>query len=467
MSHDPGLGRIHFIGVGGAGVSGLARLYHDLGATVSGSDQADSPLLDALAAAGLRVWAGHDAARMNLAGRPDTVVYSSAVPPDDIELAAARAGGARLWRRATALARLAKGRRTVAVAGSHGKTTTTAMVVAALTAAGRDPGFVIGATLASDGRGAAWGRDREFVIEADESDGSFLEYPAEIAVITTIDADHLDHWGTVEAYRAGFESFATGPAVRLVVAGADDPGAAWLADRLRAQGRPVVTYGQAPGADWRLSRPSLDGLRPSAQLTTADWSGRLQLAVPGIHNLANAAAAVAVGAALGADPAALTAGLADFPGTERRFQPRGQAGGVTVFDDYAHHPTELRATLAAARTVTRGRVVVAFQPHLFSRTRDFADGFGAALAQADQVVVSDVYPAREQPLPGVSGALVAQAVADHGGQVVYVERLGDLALALAGLARPGDLVLLAGAGSITTVADDLLARLAAGRPEAL
>jgi UDP-N-acetylmuramate--alanine ligase len=376
-------------------------------------------------------------------GAPDTVVFSSAIKPDNPEYAAAAAQGSRLWHRSAALAALMLGRTGIAVAGTHGKTTTSGMIVTALQGAGLDPSYCIGSTLATTGRSAGLGSGDCFVVEADESDGTFLQYPARLVVVTNIGVDHLDNWLTADAYRAGFGRFARGDGVEWAVLSADDPGSAALAAELAAEGRQVVTFGVGPD-DNEAAGPA-----------------RVVLQVPGVHNRHNAAAALAVGEILGADPAALVAALGTFRGTARRFELKGEVDGIAVYDDYAHHPDEIAATLAAARTLPHTRVVAAFQPHLFSRTRDFADAFGAALAQADAVVVTDVYPAREEPIPGVTGELVADAVRGHGGTVTYVADLAGVAPALAALARPGDLVLTLGAGSITTAGPQVVALLEA------
>ncbi|MDR0285132.1 MAG: UDP-N-acetylmuramate--L-alanine ligase [Propionibacteriaceae bacterium] len=449
------LGRVHFIAIGGAGMSGVARGFVARGLPVTGSDQADSEALRALQALGVTCWVGHDA--RHVAGA-DTVVVSTAIRGDNVELVEARRRGLRVLHRSVALACLMEGYEVIAVAGTHGKTTTTAMCVAGLMGAGEDPSYVVGGTVLATGEGAHIGTGRFFVVEADESDGSFRQYPARIAVITNVEADHLDNWGTATHYAAGFAEFATGPGVELVILDADNPGTARLAATLARRGRRVSTYGESATAGLRLT-----DLHPAAhagELRGRDWSATLQIEAPGIHNLHNAAAALAVGEALGVDRAGFLAGLATFHGTARRFQHLGVAGGVTVVDDYAHHPTEVAATLAAARLAAGGnRVVVCFQPHLFSRTRDFADEFGRALAAADEVVVLDVYPAREDPIPGVTGELVAEAAARHGGRVHYVPEFGAAVDGLLSLVRPGDLVLTVGAGSVTTLGPALLARL--------
>jgi UDP-N-acetylmuramate--alanine ligase len=331
------------------------------------------------------------------------------------------------------------------------------MIVTALQGAGLDPSYCVGSVLANTGRSAGLGAGDCFVVEADESDGTFLQYPAEIVVVTNIGVDHLDNWVTPAAYRAGFGRFARGQGVAWVVASADDAGSAELADELAAEGRRVVTFGVGRGAD-----------RGQAPVPAPRDVGQAEgpvpdrpLLVPGRHPLHTALGALAVGEILGADRAALVAALEGFRGTARRFEAKGSVGGIDVYDDYAHHPDEITATLEAARTLHPNRVIAAFQPHLFTRTRDFAGQFGAALAAADIVVVTDVYPAREAPLPGVTGELVADAVHDHGGVVTYVPDLADVPAALAALARPGDLVLTLGAGSITRAGPQLTGLLEA------
>jgi len=452
-----GCGRVHFLAIGGAGMSGVAEGFQERGLTVSGCDQADSATLRELAGRGIGVAVGHDPDHLE---GIDTLVVSSAIRADNPELAEARRRGIRVLHRSLALASLMADRQVIAVAGTHGKTTTSAMCVVGLQAAGRDPSFVLGGTVMG-GTSAGIGTGPDFVVEADESDGTFLQYPATVAVITNIEADHLDNWVTPERYAAGFAEFASGAMVRTVVLDADDPGAARLAAELTAAGRTVITYGQSGGALARLTDIRL-GPGASARLTIGDWSDTVRLAQPGVHNLYNAAAAVCAARAVGADPAAVVAGLAGFTGTARRFQVIGRAGGVTVVDDYAHHPTEVAATIAAARTQAGdGRVVVCFQPHLYSRTRDFADDFGQVLAAADEVVVLDVYPAREDPIPGVTGGLVADAARAHGARVTYVPLLTDAPAVLAGLARTGDLLLTVGAGSVTGLGPDVLDRLGA------
>lgn len=459
------LGKVHFIAIGGAGMSGVASAFMARGVNVSGSDQADSETLRALAGEGAEVWVGHDAAHVRGA---DTVVVSTAIRQDNPELAEARRLGLPVLHRSTALAALMPGSQVVAIAGTHGKTTTTAMCVAALTSAGQDPSYVIGGTSLDSGTGSHMGSSPYFIVEADESDGSFRQYPTRVAVITGIEADHLDNWVTEEAYAHGFEEFATGDEVGLVILDADNPGAQKLGEKLARQGRAVVRYGQGEDCDVRLTRIDAHGgsgqayvtMRPLAGTTMTQWSGLLKVCLPGLHNLYNAAAALCVTAALGLDPVTALKGLESFHGTARRFQRIGEARGVLVVDDYAHHPTEVAATIEAAREVAgTGRVIVCFQPHLFTRTRDFADDFGTALAMADEAVVVDIYPAREDPIPGVTGELVADAVAAHGGHVRYVPDMADATDVLVSLARPSDVVLTVGAGSVTTLAPIVLAGL--------
>jgi UDP-N-acetylmuramate--alanine ligase len=464
------LGHVHLIGVGGAGMSAVAALLRARGLTVSGSDAADGPALAGLRTAGVDVHVGHDAALVGrlVAGR-DTVVVSSAVRETNPELAAARAAGVRVLHRSQALAALMAGRDAVAVAGAHGKTTTSAMVATALLAAGRDPSFAIGGVVlppagASDEHpsGARDGAG-PFVAEADESDGSFLNYSPLVAVVTNVEPDHLDHYGTREAFEDAFARFAG--RIRpggLLVACADDEGAARLVarvrERLAAAGIDVVTYGRTPGADVVVG-PTVgdpDGTW-ATPLTDADGTAQVTLAVPGDHNGLNAAAAWAALRRLGLTPVQAATGLAAFRGTGRRFEDRGSAGGVRVVDDYAHHPTEVAALLRAARQVTGGRLVVLFQPHLYSRTKAFAGEFAAALSLADEVVVTDVYAAREDPDPQVTGALITDRMA---GRAHFVPDRLEAARVVASLARPGDLLLTVGAGDVTALAPVILETLA-------
>jgi UDP-N-acetylmuramate--alanine ligase len=455
-------GRVHLIGIGGAGMSGIARILLARGVAVSGSDAKDSRAVLALRALGARVEVGHAAA--HLPDAPATVVVSTAIRPTNPELAAARQRGLPVVHRAQALAALTAGRRVAAVAGTHGKTSTTSMLTVALQHCGLDPSFAIGGDLASSGAGAHHGAGETFVVEADESDGSFTAFAPDVAVVTNVEPDHLDHHGTEQAYRAVFLAFVDRirPGGTLLVC-ADDPGIAPLVDRARQRGLTVRDYGRAgdpdAGAVLLDFTPDGSGARLRARLRGDELT--LRLAVPGEHMALNALGAALAALELGAHRDCLTEGLAAFDGVRRRFEYRGRVAGVAVYDDYAHHPTEVAATLRAAREVAAagGRVVVAFQPHLYSRTRTFAAAFGAALGLADEVVVLDVYAAREDPEPGVTGALVADAVPLPPERVHYVPRWADVPGVLADLARPGDLVLTMGAGDVTVLGPEVLVEL--------
>ena len=454
------LGAVHFVGIGGAGMSGIARILLARGVQVSGSDRRDSPTLLALRALGADVSVGHDAG--NLAG-VDTVVVSTAIRPDNPELAAARAGGLRVLPRAVALAAVMAGRRSVAVAGTHGKTSTTSMLTVALQACGVDPSFAIGGDLNESGSNAHAGEGDIFVAEADESDRSFLLLAPFAAIVTNVEADHLDNYGDLAAVEAAFDRFLlTVHPDGFVVVCADDPGAA----RLRTVPSParLRSYGTGPDADLRLSDLEV-GPDATSYTATLDGTplGRVRIQVPGEHMALNSAAALLAGLELGLPAAELVDGLGRFGGVHRRFELKGVAGGVRVYDDYAHHPTEVTAQLKAARAVAgAGRLVVAFQPHLYSRTQEFAAGFGQALALADEVLVMDVYGAREDPVPGVTGAMVADAVPLPVGRVLFEPSWSAAAPALAARARPGDLVVTMGAGDVSMVGPEVLEALRAG-----
>lgn len=448
-------GALHFIAMGGAGMSGIAQLYFDLDHAVSGCDRAETPALRALAEHGLSTCVGHDPAHLD---GIDTVVVSSAIREDNPELVEARSRGLRVWHRSTALAGLMVGTTAVSIAGAHGKSTTSAMTAVMLGTAGADPSYVIGAPLAASGASAHLGTGGVFVVEADESDGTFWQYPTTIAVITNVEPDHLDNWGDAETYHEGFVRFATGDTVRHVVVNIDDPGARRLHEELVAAGCAVTSYGESADAQVRITDVSFNGTCSRAVLVTEQGPHELRLQVPGRYNLANAAAAFTVGRLLDLDARALLAGAAEFTGTLRRFQLVEQipltpgTAPVRIFDDYAHHPTELRAALTAAQRVKgQGRLIACFQPHLYSRTRDFADQFGQALGLADHAVVTDVYAAREDPVPGVTGELIVEAAREHGAIVDWVADKNRLADHLAQLVRPGDLVMTLGAGDVTLV----------------
>ncbi len=458
------LGAVHFAGIGGAGMSGVARIMLARGVTVSGSDAADSATLAELAGLGARVHIGHAAANL---GDADTLVVSSAIRPDNPELVAARQRSLRVMHRAAALASLMLGRRVIAVSGTHGKTTTTSMITTIFRETGADPAYAIGGVLAATGVGAADGAGRDFIAEADESDGSFLMFAPDAVVVTNVEADHLDNYGTEQAYRASFGAFLT----RIVPGGllvtcADDPGARELADQARGLGQQVVSYGEAPDASYQVIAVAAAGMETSLTVRCQPpESGQIELdlvlRVPGKHNALNAAAAFAAAVELGIEPRRAAAALASYRGAARRMEPKGETRGVRVVDTYAHHPTELAADLRAAREVAgAGRVIAVFQPHLYSRTRIFATDFGAALGLADEAVVLDVYAAREDPEPGVTGKLIADAV--PGGAARYVESLADAPKVVAAIAGPGDLVLTMGAGDITKLGPLVLDEIAAG-----
>jgi UDP-N-acetylmuramate--alanine ligase len=470
------LGPVHLIGIGGAGMSGIARLLLARGVPVSGSDARSGAVLEELAELGARVAVGHDPANLPPSG---TVVVSTAVRAGNPELLAARERGFRELHRSQALAALMRGRRGVAVAGTHGKTTTTAMLAVALTGAGLDPSYLIGGSLTAGGGGAHEGAGQAFVVEADESDGSFLVYRPDIAVITNVEPDHLDHYGSAAAVTHAFTAFCgTVRPGGLVVACGDDPGAAEVlaaaAPGLQASGVEVLRYGVGAGCDVRLTdlAPTPDGVRfglatdhpgVAGRPAVAERAGPVTLRVPGVHNALNAAAAWCVSRHLGADGEVALRALADFGGTRRRFEVRGESRGVRVVDDYAHHPTEVAAVLRAARSVAGGgRVIAVFQPHLFSRTRLFAADFGAALGLADQVLVLDVYAAREDPEPGVTGALIADRVDLPADAVRYLPDAAQVPAEIGRRARSGDLVLTIGAGDVTALGSQILTALDAG-----
>jgi UDP-N-acetylmuramate--alanine ligase len=469
------------MGVGGVGMSAVAELELGQGNRVSGCDGRDSATLARLAALGVTTCAGHSPDHLE---GVDRLVVSSAIKPDNAELLAAVADPAvAVQHRSQALAAFANGRRLVAVAGTHGKTTTSAMVVAALEAAGFDPSYAIGAELIGRGSGAHTGAGDLMVIEADESDGSFLNYSPLVGIVTNIELDHGDYYPTREAYFGAFVEFAA--RIRpggCLIACACDEGARALMDHLAGdrEAPQIIAYGPSRPAHGQLADPDLAGGRPlagrpSAQPTPAPPPSPEDRpsALIGRHMLLNAEAAALAAEWLGADPAAARSGLAAFAGTTRRFESRGQVDGVWVVDDYAHHPTEIAATLAAAREraaarrrrsgtgLGQGRVLVVFQPHLYSRTRQFARAFGEALAGADKVWLLDVYGAREQPMAGVDSGLIAAAMAP--GQVEWARRRTELPAMVAAAARPGDIVLTMGAGDVTELAPLIVAELEARR----
>ena len=438
--------RIHFVGIGGVSMSALAELLHRRGCRVTGSDRQASELTDRLEAMGIGVQIGHTAGAV---GDAECVVYNSAASSDNPELLAARARGIPLLRRAEFLGHLSAAHRTVAVAGTHGKTTTTAMVGAVLEAAGQDPTVLVGGVVRGPESNLRVGDGDIWAVEADEFDRSFLTLTPTVAVVTSLEEEHLDCYGDLASIRAAFEQFlgAVQAGGWAVLCG-DDPG---VRDLNISEASERVLYGL--GGDTRIQAADVvrEGFGSRFQVLDAGKAlGEVRLQAPGMHNVSNALAAVGVGRVLDLPWEAVASGLASFRGVHRRFEIVGEAGGVTVVNDYAHHPTEIRATLATARAGWDGRILAVFQPHLYSRTRDFAPAFGEALSAADRVWVADVYPAREAPLPGVTGGLVAEAVRTDA--VDYVPEFKDLGPAVTAELKPGDLVVVMGAGDVERVA---------------
>lgn len=449
---------VHFVGIGGAGMSAIAKVLLERGVVVSGSDLKASRTATLLEAMGARVAIGHDAAHVSGA---DVVVVSSAIPDRNPELRAARDAGMRVLGRGEALAAVLRGQRSIVVAGTHGKTTTTSMIVSVLRAAGRDPTYLVGGGLNDAGTNAKSGNDDVAVAESDESDGSFLLLRPAIAVVTNVEADHVDYWSSEDALRDAFARFvaSTDPTGAVVVPAAQPEIVAWAANAAA----PHVTFGD--GGDVAAASVHFLPGEVELQLEAGGERHPAHLRVPGRHNVMNALAAAAACRAAGLSVAEIATGLGEYRGVERRWHLRGEARGVTVIDDYAHHPTEVRATLGAARPGPWERVVAVFQPHRYSRTRAFAREFGDSFAGADRVVVTDVYGAGEEPVPGVSGKLVADAVcrAFPGRPVAYLPHRDELVSYLAATSRPGDAVLTLGAGDVTAVGEELLERIAAAR----
>ena len=448
------LGAVHFVGIGGSGMSGIARLVLGDGHRVTGSDVRDSANIGALRELGAVVAIGHDAA--NLPDDVDTVVVTGALWQDNPEYQLALQRGLPVLHRSQAHAALIGGRRLVSVAGAHGKTTSTGMIVTGLLELGEDPSFVNGGVIADLGVSSAAGDAELFVVEADESDGSFLLYDTSIALITNVDPDHLDHYGSREAFEQAFVDFAD-RARELVVISSDDPGATRVRERL-SHGT-VVTFGEAADATVRVHSVETDGpVAFAIDYDGATYTARLR--IPGRHNAINAAGAFAVLVGLGHDPAAALAGIEKFGGTGRRFELHGTVGGVSVYDDYAHHPTEVAAALAAARTVVGdGRIIAVHQPHTYSRTQAFAQEFADVLEQyADETVVLDVYGAREDPVPGVTGALVSERFADAS-KVAFIVDWQEAADHTAKIAHDGDFVITLGCGDVYRIVPQLLGSL--------
>jgi UDP-N-acetylmuramate--alanine ligase len=457
------LGRVHFVGIGGAGMSGIARIMLARGVWVSGSDRSASAQLDELARLGATVYVGH--AAEHVAGVDTVITTPSAIGDRNPEIVAAKQLGIPVIPRAAALASIMTGKRGIAVSGTHGKTTTTSMLTTVLRHSGADPSYVIGGVLAETGLGADEGTGDWFVAEADESDGSFLMLSPIAAIVTCIEAEHLDNYRDLAEIEATFAAFIGKlPEGGLLVAGRDDPRAAALAAAAAdTAGLRLRTYGVSPEADYRVT--GVTGLGMATRLTVvpgeraaAPEPVTLTIGVPGRHNALNATAAFAAAVELGLAPGLAASGLAAYRGVDRRMEPKGEADGVRVLDSYAHHPTEIAADLAAAREVAAGgQVIAVFQPHLYSRTRFFAAEFGAALGLADEALVLDVYAAREDPEPGVTGMTVVATV--PGGRARFVPDAAAVPDVIAGLAKPGDLVLTMGAGDVTLLGPKIVAAL--------
>ena len=452
----------HFIGVGGAGMSGLAKVLHDRGVEVSGSDLRLSRYAAALRERGVVVHIGHDAANL---GNPAVVVISSAIPETNPELAEARRRGLEVWPRARMLAELAGDQRTIAVAGTHGKTSTSSMMAAALMAAGVDPTFLIGGELNDVGSNARCGRGDYYVVEADESDGSFLLLDPFVAVVTNVEADHLDHYASLDEIVETFKEFlGRVPADGFGIVCADDPRLRAIAEECKGR---VVSYGRCDSADVRLSGFRQEGRGASFDVVFPDGSEvPCALSVPGEHMALNATGVLATCWALGVDTDVAAKGIGAFGGVKRRFEQVGEVGGVTVVDDYAHHPTEVRATLAGAKAAGFRRTWVVFQPHRYTRTAALGEEFGRSFDDADRVVLMDVYSAGEPPIPGVSGKTLLDAMLERRPHipVAYFPHRSDVPGYVAERACPGDLVLTMGAGDVTTVGPELV-RALRERPE--
>jgi len=448
-------GATHFIGIGGSGMSALATILLQKGQKVSGSDLKNSHVLERLRQMGARIYLEHRAE--NLAPDLERVVVSSAINETNQELLEAKARGLPVLHRAQLLAELMQGQETIAVAGSHGKTTTTSMIALLLEKSGFDPTVIIGGELDDFGGSAKFGDGKYLVAEADESDGSFLYLFPQIAVITNIENDHLDHYHSLDALHEAFGSFvAKLPGDGLAVFCLDDLGARQVAEAYTGN---KLTYALNQEADFTVQ--NLDAGARSAEVTFRGKNlGYLKLAVPGRHNLSNALAAVAVGEHLGIPFSHVANVLKGFKGAARRFQLTGERDGITIIDDYAHHPTELRAALNAARTINPKRVLAVFQPHRYSRTRLLAREFGSAFEEADILFLTKIYAAGEEPIPGIDSGLIAQAVKDYGRPpLIYRESFEELADLLKQEVRPGDLVLTLGAGDIYKVGELLLEKL--------
>ncbi|MDP2182488.1 MAG: UDP-N-acetylmuramate--L-alanine ligase [Actinomycetota bacterium] len=450
----------HFIGIGGAGMSGIASVLNERGIGVTGSDLKESRYTTALREQGIDVSIGHSADNL---GTPEVVVVSSAIPETNPELAEARRAGLEVWPRARMLAHLAEDRVTVAIAGTHGKTTTSSMIAAMLFAMGEAPTFLIGGEVASFDTNARCGEGRHYVVEADESDGSFMFLDPLVAVVTNVEADHLDHYGTLEEVERTFVAFMSKvPADGTVVACADDARLMELVSGIHAR---VLTYGWSEMADLRFHSLESRGLGHRFAVAMPDGSSvSAEVALPGKHMVSNATAAIAVAYALGLDALSAGKGLSGFSGVRRRFDQVGVVDGITFVDDYAHHPTEVRATLRAAKESGFGRIWAIFQPHRYSRTAALGWDFGAAFEDADRIVLMDVYSAGETPVPGVSGKTLVETILAQSprARVAYLPHRADIEPYVRAYARPGDLIMTMGAGDVTTVGPELVRAMEPG-----
>jgi UDP-N-acetylmuramate--alanine ligase len=465
-----GVGTLHFVGIGGIGMSGIAELLHNLGYAVQGSDRGENANTRRLQELGVPVHIGHDEANL---GEARVIVVSSAVGADNPEVVAARERLLPVVRRAEMLAELMRLKWSIAVAGTHGKTTTTSLIAALLDAAGLDPTVVNGGIINAWGSNARLGQGDWVVAEADESDGTFIKLPATVVVVTNIDPEHLDHYGSFDALREAFVTFASNiPFYGFAAVCIDHREVQGIIPRLLD--RRVITYGFSPQAEVRGVDldPSRDGIRFAAVITDRKTGAvrtlrELFLPMFGQHNVLNALAAVAIAGEMGIDDAVVRKALAAFAGVNRRFTKTGEAGGITVIDDYAHHPVEIAAVLAAARSIASGRVIAVVQPHRYSRLRDLFEGFCACFNDADAVVVADVYPAGEPPLPGVDRDALVEGLRTHGHRrVLALADAAELATVVERLAAAGDLVVCLGAGSISQWAHALPVELARRQSQA-
>jgi len=453
MKMPQSIGLVHFIGIGGIGMSGIAEVLHNLGYQVQGSDQSDSANVQRLREKGIACFVGHKAENL---GKAEVVVVSTAIKKSNPELAAARERLLPIVRRAEMLAELMRFRQAIAIGGTHGKTTTTSMVATLLEAGGLDPTVVNGGIINAYGTNARMGEGDWMVVEADESDGTFLKLPADIAVVTNIDPEHLDHYGTFEKVKDAFRVFVENvPFYGFGVMCIDHPEVQRLVSRI--EDRRVVTYGENPQSDVRFSNHRMEGATSLFDVTIRDRKNGgtvsiegLRLPMPGRHNVSNATAAIAVAHELGIDERGIRAGIASFGGVKRRFTHTGTWQGVEIFDDYGHHPVEIRAVLKAARESTKGRVIAIAQPHRFTRLRDLFDEFASCFNDADTVLLAPVYPAGEDPIEGISSDTLTSRIRSGGHRDArHIEGASAIAPIVSEIAKPGDFVVFLGAGNIT------------------